>query len=119
MPDVSGNGARELQGNNQVGIVIPNGEEAEAITELLREQMGDRLEVTVGGAYTKLVADDSIEIRYQEVAEILGRRFTASEFQIIFASYYGRPSMDDDMIGIYSEMIAVQDKDCSPSSKTD
>jgi len=37
---------------------------------------------------------------------VLGRPFTRSDFQAIFSSYYGRPELLDDLMGVYASMTA-------------
>ena len=98
---------KTLETNDDVGMSLIAGEEAEAIVELLREQLGDRLKVRDAVTYLKLETDaGQLEVQFSDVAEMLGRPFTLSDFQTIFASYYGRPSVDDDMAGVYADMNA-------------
>lgn len=93
--------------NNEVGISLMSGEEADAIVEILKEQMGDDLRVTDSITYLKLETSvGQIELKFADVSEALGRSFTLGDFQVIFASYYGRPSIADDHIGVYSSMTA-------------
>jgi hypothetical protein len=91
--------------NNDVGISIFAGEEADAIIEILREELGDKLRVTDCITYMKLETDaGKIEVKFDEVAEVLGHRFTQGDFQAVFASYYGRPSLLDDRMVVSTDM---------------
>jgi hypothetical protein len=99
--------------NNDVGISIFAGEEADAIIELLREDLGDKLRVTDCLTYMKLETDvGKIEVKFDDVAEVLGHRFTQGDFQAVFASYYGRPSLLDDRMVVSTGMsVGVIDYD--------
>jgi hypothetical protein len=99
--------------NNDVGISIFAGEEADAIIELLSEDLGDRLRVTDCLTYMKLETDvGKIEVKFDDVAEVLGHRFTQGDFQAVFASYYGRPSLLDDRMVVSTGMsVGVIDYD--------
>ena len=91
--------------NNDVGISIFAGEEADAIIELLREELGDELRVKDCLTYKKLeTGTGRIEVKFDDVAEILGHRFSMSDFQAVFASYYGRPSLLDDRMVVSTDM---------------
>lgn len=93
--------------NNEVGISLMAGEETDAIVEILKEQMGDGLRVTDSITFLKLETSvGQIELKFDDVSEALGRHFTLGDFQVIFASYYGRPSIADDHIGVYASMTA-------------
>ena len=99
--------AQQAQTNDDVGMSLMAGEETDAIVELLREDLGDSLRVTDCITYLKLETDAGrIEVRFGDVAEMLGRRFTMSDFQAIFSSYYGRPSLTDDYIRVDASMTA-------------
>lgn len=101
------NDDEQAEANDDVGMSLMAGEEADAIIEILRDQLGDELRVTDCVTYMKLeTAAGQLEVRFDDVAEILGHRFTMSDFQTIFASYYGRPSMLEDQIGVYASMTA-------------
>jgi hypothetical protein len=96
-----------LTGNNDVGISLMAGEEADAIVDVLRDKLGDRLRVSDHAAYVKVETDTgALEIALDEVAEILGRPFTMSDFHVVFASFYGRPHVTEERVGIYSDMAA-------------
>jgi hypothetical protein len=103
-------GGRELEqvvANGDVGISIMAGEEADAIAEVLREEMGDSLRIKDCITYLKFETDSGqIEVRFDAVADVLGRHFTMHEFQEVFASYYGRPHLVDDRLGVYASMTA-------------
>lgn len=103
----------QVLANNDVGISIFAGEEADAIIELLREDLGDRLRVTDCMTYMKLETDaGKIEVRFDDVAEVLGHRFSQADFQTVFASYYGRPSLLDDRMVVSTGMnVGVIDYD--------
>jgi MmoB/DmpM family protein len=97
----------ELQANDDVGMSLMAGEEADAIVDILREELGERLRVTDCITYLKLETDaGALEVRFDDVAEMLGHRFTMADFQMIFSSYYGRPHLVDDRIGVYASMTA-------------
>lgn len=96
-----------LVANDDVGISIMAGEEADAIVDILRDELGDRLRVSDHVTYIKLETDaGKLEIRFADVAEALGRRFTLSDFQVVFSSYYGRPQVSDDEVAVYASMTA-------------
>jgi hypothetical protein len=103
----------QILANNDVGISIFAGEEADAIIEILRENLGDRLRVTDCITYMKLETDaGKIEVKFDDVAEVLGHRFTQGDFQTVFASYYGRPSLLDDRMVVSTGMnVGVIDYD--------
>ncbi|MGH8998984.1 MAG: MmoB/DmpM family protein [Acidimicrobiia bacterium] len=105
--------SQQAQTNDDVGMSLMAGEETEAVVEILRDELGDRLRVTDCITYLKLETDAGrIEVRFGEVAELLGRRFTMSDFQAIFSSYYGRPSITDEYIRVDASMTAgVLDED--------
>jgi len=93
--------------NNDVGISLMAGEEADAIVDILREELGDRLRVNDHLTYVKLETDAGrLEVFFDEVGQALGRPFTLGDFQVIFASYYGRPQVFDHKMGVYSSMTA-------------
>lgn len=93
--------------NDDVGISLMAGEEADAVVSLLRDRLGDALRVSDHVAYVKLETSiGQIEVRFEDAAEVLGRPFTLGQFQVILSSYYGRPTVDDDMFGVYSSMTA-------------
>lgn len=97
----------QVVSNNDIGMSLVAGEEADAIVELLKEEMGDTLRVTDCITYLKLETDTGkLEVRFADVAEILGRRFNMHDFQVIFSSYYGRPHLVDDRMGVYESMTA-------------
>jgi hypothetical protein len=104
---------KQVEANDDVGVSLMAGEETDAIVDILREEMGDRLQVTDCITYLKLeTGTGHLEVRFDEVAELLGRPFTMSEFQMIFASFYGRPSLVDDRLTVSSSMTAgVLDSD--------
>ena len=94
-----------FEANDDVGMSLMAGEEADAIVELLTEQLGDRITVRDADTYLKVeTGTGQLEVQFADVAEILGRPFTLSDFQTIFTSYYGRPYVDDDMAGVYADM---------------
>jgi hypothetical protein len=98
---------KTFEANDDVGMSLIASEEADAIVELLTEQLGDRLKIRDAVTYLKLETDaGQLEVQFSEVAELLGRPFTLLDFQTIFASYYGRPYVDDDMAGVYADMNA-------------
>jgi hypothetical protein len=97
----------QLREGHRVGVSLMKSEEANAIIELLEEEMGEALTVNDLGPFYRLEADDKIEIRFADVADILGSPFGANDFHVVFSTYYGRPVADDEMIGIYSEMLQL------------
>jgi hypothetical protein len=98
---------KTLETNDDVGMSLIAGEEADAIIELLSDQLGDRLKIRDAVTYLKLETDaGQLEVQFSDVSEMLGRPFTLLDFQTIFASYYGRPYVDDDMAGVYADMSA-------------
>lgn len=103
-------GGQELQAvepNDDIGISLMAGEEADAIVAILKEDMGDSLRVSDHMTYVKLETDaGKLEVRFADVAEVLGRRFNMSDFQTIFSSYYGRPQLLDDRMMVYADMTA-------------
>lgn len=103
----------QVVANNDVGISLMAGEEAHAIVDILREKLGGQLRVTNHLTYLKLETDaDHLEVCFDDVAEALGHPFSLGDFQTIFASYYGRPIVAEDRIGVYSSMTAgVYDND--------
>ncbi|MEW6470780.1 MAG: MmoB/DmpM family protein [Actinomycetota bacterium] len=104
---MGGNELDQVVANNDIGMSLVAGEEADAIVELLKEELGDRLRVTDCMTYLKLETDvGKLEVRFADVADILGRRFNMHDFQVIFSSYYGRPHLLDDRMGIYESMTA-------------
>jgi hypothetical protein len=95
----------KLETNDDVGMSLMAGEEADAIVEILQASLGPRLRVRDGVTYLKLETDaGKIEVDFADVADILGRPFTLSDFQTIFTTYYGRPYVSDEMIGVYADM---------------
>jgi hypothetical protein len=91
--------------NDDVGISLMAGEETDAIVDLLAEQLGDQLRISDCVTYVKIETDvGQLEIQFSQVAEMLGRPFSLGEFQLIFSSYYGRPEVFEDMIGVYASM---------------
>lgn len=96
--------------NDDVGISIFAGEEADAIIQILSEDLGDELRVTDCITFMKLETAGQIEVKFDDVAELLGHRFTPGDFQAVFASYYGRPSLLDDRIVVSTGMsVGVTD----------
>jgi hypothetical protein len=94
-----------LEANDDVGMSLIAGEEADAIIELLKAQLGEELTVRDAVTYLKIETGvGQLEVHFAAVADLLGRSFTLSDFQTIFASYYGRPYVDDDMAGVYADM---------------
>jgi hypothetical protein len=97
--------------NDDVGMSLTAGEETDAIVALLREELGDRLRVTDHATYLKLEAEKQLEIYFPAVAEALGRPFSLSDFQMIFSTYYGRPQVFEDCVGVYADMtVGVDDR---------
>jgi hypothetical protein len=97
----------QAEANDDVGMSLMAGEETDAVIELLGEDLGPRLRVTDCITYRKLETDAGyLEVRFDDVAERLGRRFTMADFQAIFSSYYGRPSMTDEWIRVDASMTA-------------
>lgn len=98
---------QEVQPNNDIGISLMAGEEADAIVSILTEELGERLRVSDHVTYLKLETDaGKLEVKFDDVAEILGRRFTMGDFQTIFCSYYGRPHLLDDRMSVHESMTA-------------
>jgi hypothetical protein len=96
---------KTLEANDDVGMSLIASEEADAIVELLTEQLGDGITVRNAVTYLKIETGvGKLEVQFADVADLLGRPFTLSDFQTIFASYYGRPYVDDDMAGVYADM---------------
>lgn len=103
----STDGLEQVEANDDVGISIVSGEEADAIIEVLTATLGDDLRVTDHNSYMKLETSvGQLEIRFDEVAEVLGRPFTANEFQIVFSTYYGRPTLYEERIVVSASMTA-------------
>jgi hypothetical protein len=97
----------EAEANDDVGMSLMAGEETDAVVELLRAELGDRMRVTDCITYLKLeTGAGHLEVRFGDVAEVLGRRFTMADFQTIFSSYYGRPSITDELIRVDASMTA-------------
>ncbi len=97
----------QVEANDDVGMSLTAGEEADAIVGILRGELGHRLRVTDCITYVKLETDiGQLEVSFADVAAELGHRFTLSDFQTVLASYYGRPLLGDDGIGVYSSMTA-------------
>jgi hypothetical protein len=96
----------QIEANDDVGISLTAGEEADAIVDILREELGGQLRVTDCLTYLKLETSGQLEVHFAEVAEVLGHQFGLNDFQMIFSSYYGRPLILDDRIGVYSSMTA-------------
>lgn len=97
----------QAETNDDVGMSLMAGEETDAVVQLLREELGDQLRVTDCITYHKLETDAGhLEVRFGAVAELLGRRFTMADFQGIFSSYYGRPSITDEWIRVDASMTA-------------
>lgn len=106
----------QVLANEDVGMSLTAGEEADAIEAILRDELGDRLRVTRAPSYVKLEAAGALEVSLADVAELLGRAFTLADFQMIFATYYGRPYVDDEKIGVYSSMtVGVLDDEIAAS----
>ena len=104
---MGGQELNQIVANDDIGMSLVAGEEADAVVELLKEELGDRLRVTDCITFLKLETDaGALEVRFAEVAEVLGRRFTMHDFQVIFSSYYGRPHLVDDRMGVYTSMTA-------------
>jgi hypothetical protein len=97
----------QVEANNDVGMSLMAGEEADAVVRILRDELGDRLRIRDCITYLKLETDaGQLEVRFDDVAELLGHSFSLADFQTIFASYYGRPFVDDDRISIHANMTA-------------
>jgi hypothetical protein len=97
----------QAETNDDVGMSLMAGEETDAVVQLLREELGDQLRVTDCITYQKLETDAGhLEVRFGDVADLLGRRFTMADFQAIFSSYYGRPSITDEWIRVDASMTA-------------
>jgi len=95
------------EANDDVGMSLMAGEETDAVVAVLRDDLGARLRVTDCMTYLKLETDAGhLEIRFDDVADLLGRRFTMADFQAIFSSYYGRPSLTDEWIRVDASMTA-------------
>jgi hypothetical protein len=97
----------QVQPNDDVGMSLMAGEEADVIIDLLRESMGQALRVTDCTTYVKLeTGSGRLDVRFDDVADALGRPFDLGAFQMIFSSYYGRPLVLDDRIALCSDMTA-------------
>ena len=93
--------------NHDIGMSLTKGEETDAVVELLREEYGDA--VRVSDKLTNLKVETStgkLEIRFADVAERLGRPFGLADFQLIFATFYGRPVVHEDRIELSSSLTA-------------
>lgn len=94
---------------HRVGMSLMKSEEADAVIDCLRDELGDALEVADHGPYYRIEADDKLEVRFADVSDLLGHPFTSNDFHTVFASYYGRPVANEEMIGIYAEMLGLAD----------
>lgn len=110
---MGGQELQQVEANDDVGISIVAGEEADAIAEILKEELGDRVRITDCLTYVKFETDvGKLEVRFADVADVLGHRFTMGDFQAIFTSYYGRPNLMDDRMVVSTSMTAgVMDAD--------
>jgi propane monooxygenase coupling protein len=91
--------------NNDVGITLVAGDEADAVVEVLTAELGSGLRVQRQPAYVRLETDlGRLEVRFADVGEVLGRPFTLHDFHVVFSTYYGHPVVSDDSIAICPEL---------------
>lgn len=93
--------------NDEVGMALRAGEAADAVIEVLRETHGDRLRVDDRRNYLKVGCDAGmLEVRFADVAEVLGYPFGAGDLGAILSAYYGRPQLLDDRLELHADMRA-------------
>lgn len=96
------------EAQDTVGMVLMGSEEAEVVIEMLREQRPD-LTIRDDGCFYSINGTGNIEIDLKEMSERLGREVTSTAFLIILSSYYGRINIEDGRLGVYAELIGLEE----------
>lgn len=93
--------------NEEVGMALRAGDAADAVVEVLGAELGDRLRVEHHLNYLKLRTEaGKLEVRFADVAEVLGYPFGAGDLGAILSAYYGRPDLLDDRLELHADMRA-------------
>lgn len=96
------------EAQDTVGMVLMGSEEAEAAVEMLREKRPD-LSITDDGCFYSISGTGNIEIDLDEMGERLGRDLTATDFQVVLSSFYGRVRFDEKRFGVYAELLDLEE----------
>ena len=98
---------QSLAQHDEVGVSLAAGAEADAVVEVLGEDLGGAVRISRRASYVRIDSTvGELVIRYRDVEEVLGYPFGAGEFQAILSAYYGRPTLAEDRISFSSAMTA-------------
>jgi len=61
------------------------------------------------GGYWELASEGELIIDLAKISKMLERPFDEKDFLVYVSSYYGRVSVENDQIHLYSEMLMVSD----------
>jgi len=99
---------QKIAERNTVGLVLMGSEEADVAVEMLREEQPN-LRITKTNCYWMIEGEDKIEVDVSAVGERLGRDLDMPTFLVVMTSYYGRVQVTDNMFGVYSEMLQLEE----------
>ena len=99
---------QKIAERDTVGLVLMGSEEADVAVEMLREEQ-PTLRITKTNCYWMIEGEGKIEVDVSAIGERLGRDLDMSTFLVVMTSYYGRVQVTDNMFGVYSEMLQMEE----------
>lgn len=99
---------QKIEGRDTVGLVLMGSEEADVAVEMLREEQPN-LRISKTNCYWMIEGEGKIEVDVAEVGERLGRDLDMSTFLVVMTSYYGRAQVNENIFGVYSEMLQLEE----------
>jgi len=101
---------QKIAARNTVGLVLMGSEEADVAVEMLREEQPN-LRISKTNCYWMIEGEEKIEVDVNAVGERLGRDLDMPAFLVVMTSYYGRVQIRENMFGVYSEMLQLEQVD--------
>jgi alkene monooxygenase coupling protein len=99
---------QKIAERNTVGLVLMGSEEADVTVAMLREEQPN-LRISKTNCYWMVEGENKIEVDVSAVGERLGRDLDMPTFLVVMTSYYGRVQVTDNMFGVYSEMLQMEE----------
>lgn len=93
----------------KVGFKLMDFSEMGDIIDIALEDNESATAELMPGGYWELDAEGELIIDLKKISEMLERHFDEKDFLVYVSSYYGRVSVENDQVRLYSEMLMVSD----------
>lgn len=99
----------EVKDSKRVGFKLMDFSEMGDIIDIALEDNETAEAELMPGGYWELDAEGLLIIDLAKVSKVLERPFDEKDFLVYVSSYYGRVSVENNQVRLYSDMLMVSD----------